>query len=118
MAIRVPQWVGVVEVGKPYFRISSPSAEKVDRSYHRGMRDVVLTSVPELFVAEEAAIKESGVAAIKQLFKWNPPTFPNVCVRNKHQRALWTMDKEAESVGEFLPVHDDKGREGQRIGED
>ena len=65
MAIRVPQWVGVVEVGKPYFWISSPLAEKVDRSYHRGMRDVALTSVPELFVAEEAAIKESGVAAIK-----------------------------------------------------
>jgi hypothetical protein len=29
------------------------------------MRDVALTPVSELFVAEEAAIQESGVAAIK-----------------------------------------------------
>jgi|TARA_B100000749_G_scaffold99334_1_gene75732 hypothetical protein len=65
MAVRVPEGVGVVEVGKPYFGISSPPAEKVDRSYYRGMRDVALTPVSELFVAEEAAIQESGVAAIK-----------------------------------------------------
>jgi|TARA_B100001750_G_C15285790_1_gene484794 hypothetical protein len=112
MAVWVPERVGVIKVGKPYFWISSPSAEKVDRSYHRGMRDVALTPVAELFVAKEASIKESRVAAIKQLFKRDSPTFPNVCVRNKHQRSLWTMYKETESVGEFLSVHDDKGRQG------